>query len=194
MCAFFLTGLWVPLSRMDIDEWLDSKGRLIEEDPDKIHMVPKAWLSSITTKSFKSFPLVIITVLLVTVYAVPLMTSLEGDFQVEDFVEEESDLAVGVGLINQRFSDEGEPAYILVEGNMTNPRVLESIEELRNNMNSHNPEDPDQFTRSPDGEVELLAVDQMLWYLRATMAWNQTPSSRLVGILTQEMGGLVVKQ
>ena len=175
MCAFFLTGLWVPLTRMDIDEWLDSKGRLIEEDPDKIHMVPKAWLSSITTKSFKSFPLVIITVLLVTVYAVPLMTSLEGDFQVEDFVEEESDLAVGVGLINQRFSDEGEPAYILVEGNMTNPRVLESIEELRKNMNSHSPEDPNQFTRSPDGEVELLAVDQMLWYLRAAMAWNQTP-------------------
>ena len=175
MCAFFLTGLWVPLTRMDVDEWLDSKGRLIEEDPDKIHMVPKAWLSSITTKSFKAFPLVIITVLLVTVYAVPLMTSLEGDFQVEDFVEEESDLAVGVGLINQRFSDEGEPAYILVEGNMTNPRVLESIEELRNNMNSHSPEDPDQLTRSPDGEVELLAVDQMLWYLRAAMAWNQTP-------------------
>ncbi len=175
MCAFFLTGLWVPLTRMDIDEWLDSKGRLIEEDPDKIHMVPKAWLSSITTKSFKAYPLVIITVLLVTFYAVPLMTSLEGDFQVEDFVEEESDLAVGVGLINQRFSDEGEPAYILVEGNMTNPRVLESIEELRNNMNSHSPEDPDQLTRSPDGEVELLAVDQMLWYLRAAMAWNQTP-------------------
>ena len=175
MCAFFLTGLWVPLTRMDIDEWLDSKGRLIEEDPDKIHMVPKAWLSSITTKSFKAYPLVIITVLLVTFYAVPLMTSLEGDFQVEDFVEEESDLAVGVGLINQRFSDEGEPAYILVEGNMTNPRVLESIEELRNNMNSHSPEDPDQLTRSPDGEIELLAVDQMLWYLRAAMAWNQTP-------------------
>ena len=78
-------------------------------------------------------------------------------------------------MINDRFSDEGEPAYILVEGNMTNPRVLESIEELRNNMNSHSPEDPDQLTRSPDGEVELLAVDQMLWYLRAAMAWNQTP-------------------
>ena len=66
------------------------------------------------------------------------MTSLEGDFEVEDFVEEESDLGE-LGLINQGFSDEGEPAYILVEGNMTNPRVLESIEELRNNMNSHSP-------------------------------------------------------
>ena len=175
MCAFFLTGLWVPLARLDIDKWLQRRDRLEDEDPDKIHMIPKTWLSSITTKSFKMYPLVIICVLLVTVYAVPLMTSLEGDFQVEDFVEEESDLAVGVGLINQRFSDEGEPAYILLEANLTNPRVLNAIEDLRENMNSHTPDEPNQFTRSPNGEVELLAVDQMLWYLRAAMAWNQTP-------------------
>ena len=175
MCAFFLTGLWVPLARLDIDKWLQRRDRLEDEDPDKIHMIPKSWLSSITTKSFKMYPLVIICVLLVTAYAVPLMTSLEGDFQVEDFVEEESDLAVGVGLINQRFSDEGEPAYILLEANLTNPRVLDAIEELRENMNSHTPDQPNQFTRSPNGEVELLAVDQMLWYLRAAMAWNQTP-------------------
>ena len=175
MCAFFLTGLWVPLARLDIDKWLQRRDRLEDEDPDKIHMIPKSWLSSITTKSFKMYPLVIISVLLVTVYAVPLMTSLQGDFQVEDFVEEESDLAVGVGLINQRFSDEGEPAYILLEANLTNPRVLDAIEELRENMNSHTPDQPNQFTRSPNGEVELLAVDQMLWYLRAAMAWNQTP-------------------
>ena len=175
MCAFFLTGLWVPLARLDIDKWLQRRDRLEDEDPDKIHMIPKSWLSSVTTKSFKLYPLVIICVLLVTAYAVPLMTSLEGDFQVEDFVEEESDLAVGVGLINQRFSDEGEPAYILLEANLTNPRVLDAIEELRENMNSHAPDEPNQFTRSPNGEVELLAVDQMLWYLRAAMAWNQTP-------------------
>ena len=175
MCAFFLTGLWVPLARLDIDQWLETRGRLEDEDPDKIHMIPKSWLSSVTTNSFKMYPLVIVCVVLVTAYAVPLMTSLEGDFQVEDFVEEDSDLAVGVGLINQRFSDEGEPAYILLEANITNPRVLDAIEELRENMNSHGPEDPNQFTRSPDGEVELLAVDQMLWYLRAAMAWNQTP-------------------
>ena len=175
MCAFFLTGLWVPLARLDIDQWLETRGKLEDEDPDKIHMIPKSWLSSVTTNSFKIYPLVIVCVVLVTAYAVPLMTSLEGDFQVEDFVEEDSDLAVGVGLINQRFSDEGEPAYILLEANITNPRVLDAIEELRENMNSHGPEDPNQFTRSPDGEVELLAVDQMLWYLRAAMAWNQTP-------------------
>jgi predicted RND superfamily exporter protein len=175
LCAFFLTGLWVPLARLDIDRWLELRGRLEEEDPDKIHMIPKSWLSSVTTRSFRFYPLVIVCILLVTAYAVPLMTSLEGDFQVEDFVEEESDLAIGVGLINERFSDEGEPAYILLEANITNPRVLDAIEQLRENMNDHGPEEPNQFTRSPNGEVELLAVDQMLWYLTAAMAWNQTP-------------------
>ena len=73
-------------------------------------------------------------------------------------------------------------------GEHDKPQVLESIEELRNNMNSHSPEDPDQFTRSPDGEVELLAVDQMLWYLRRPWHGIRLHSSRLVGILTQEMG------
>ena len=28
-CAFFLTGLWVPLCRLDIDNWLDSRGMLL---------------------------------------------------------------------------------------------------------------------------------------------------------------------
>ena len=62
MCAFFLTGLWVPLARLDIDKWLQLRDRLEDEDPDKIHMIPKSWLSSITTKSFKMHPLVIICV------------------------------------------------------------------------------------------------------------------------------------
>ena len=97
------------------------------------------------------------------------------ELQVEDFIEEDSDLAVGVGLINERFSDEGEPAYILIEGNISNPMILSAMEELRQNMNSHSADEPDQFTRSPSGDVELLAIDQMLWYLRAAMAWNQTP-------------------
>ena len=39
-CAFFLTGLWVPLTRLDIDNWLESKGRLDEEPLDVVHMIP----------------------------------------------------------------------------------------------------------------------------------------------------------
>jgi len=102
------------------------------------------------------------------------MLSLEGDFQVEDFIESESDLAVGIGLVNERFSDEGEPGFILVEGDLTNPKVIVAMGELRNNMNSHGPEDSNQLSRLPTGEVEMLAIDGILGFAKAAMAWNNT--------------------
>ena len=173
-CAFFLTGLWVPLTRLDIDNWLESKGRLDEEPLDVVHMIPSSWLSNLASQSARFAPVVLLASLLLTALAAPIMLSLEGDFQVEDFVEADSDLAVGVGMINDRFSDEGEPAYVLVEGNITNPMVIQAIEDVRRNMNSHGPDDPDQISRMPNGDVELLGVDLLLWYTRAAMAWNQT--------------------
>jgi hypothetical protein len=190
MCAFFLTGLWVPLLRLDADLWLQSKGKLVDEKDDTIHMIPKSWLSKVTRGSAKFSPLVMALALLVTLFATPIMLSLEGDFQVEDFVDGQSDLAVGVGLINERFSDEGEPAFILIEGNMTNPRVLDAIEELRENMNSHGPDEPDQISRTPGGEIELLGIDQMLWYARASMAWNQTPFEEAGWNFSSNDGGI----
>ncbi|GIT41973.1 MAG: hypothetical protein Ct9H300mP10_09830 [Methanobacteriota archaeon] len=107
--------------------------------------------------------------------AVPMMLSLEGDFQVEDFIESESDLAVGIALVNERFSDEGEPGYILLEGDMANPKVVAAIGELRNNANSHGPDDSDQLTRLPTGGVEIIAIDNILALTKAAMAWNNTP-------------------
>ena len=174
-CAFFLTGLWVPLARLDVDLWLESRGKLGEEPKDIIHMIPSSWLSFVSAQSARFAPVVVIVSILITALATPIMLSLEGDFQVEDFIEADSDLAVGVGLINERFSDEGEPAYILIEGNISNPLVLDAIDELRRNMNSHGPGDPDQISRMPNGEVELIGIDLMLWYTRGAMAWNQTP-------------------
>jgi len=174
-CAFFLTGLWVPLARLDVDLWLESKGKLEDERTDIIHMIPSSWLAYVSTQSARFAPVVIVVSILITAMATPIMLSLEGDFQVEDFIEEDSDLAVGVGLINERFSDEGEPAYILIEGNISNPLVIDAIDQVRRNMNSHGPGDPDQISRMPNGEVELIGIDLMLWYTRGAMAWNQTP-------------------
>ncbi len=174
-CAFFLTGLWVPLARLDVDLWLESRGKLEDERTDIIHMIPSSWLAYVSTQAARFAPAVVVVSILITAMATPIMLSLEGDFQVEDFIEADSDLAVGVGLINERFSDEGEPAYILIEGNISNPLVIDAIDELRRNMNSHGPGDPDQISRMPNGEVELIGIDLMLWYTRGAMAWNQTP-------------------
>jgi len=192
-CAFFLTGLWVPLARLDIDLWLESKGKLYEEPKDVIHMIPSSWLSFVATKAARFSPVVVIVSLLITALATPIMLSLEGDFQVEDFIEADSDLAVGVGLINERFSDEGEPAYILIEGNISNPLVVEAIDEFRRNMNAHGPEDSDQISRLPNGDIELIGIDLMLWYTRAAMTWNQTPFANAGWDFNSDDGGIGCK-
>ena len=174
LSAFILTGLWVPLVRFDFDLWMESKGKLQDEKEGLVHMVPESWLAAVTTNSARHAPVVAALAILITAVAVPMMLSLEGDFQVEDFIESESDLAVGIGLVNERFSDEGEPAFILVEGDLTNPKVIVAIGELRNNVNSHGPEDSNQLSRLPTGEVEMLAIDGILGFAKAAMAWNNT--------------------
>ena len=174
LSAFILTGLWVPLVRFDFDLWMESKGKLQDEKEGLVHMVPESWLAAVTTNSARHAPVVAALAILITAVAVPMMLSLEGDFQVEDFIESESDLAVGIGLVNERFSDEGEPGFILVEGDLANPKVIAAIGELRNNVNSHGPEDSDQLSRLPTGEVEILAIDGILGFAKAAMAWNNT--------------------
>ena len=172
--AFVLTGLWVPLLRLDYDRYLDRKGKLMEEKKDLVHLVPSKWLSDTTSFSFEKAPLVAGTTLILTVMALSPMAALEGDFQIDDFLDPESDFARGVNLASERFAD-GEPGYILVEGDIANPRVLEAIEELRRNINSHGEGDPDQISRTPTGQVELLGLDQIVLGTKAAMAWNITP-------------------
>ena len=172
--AFVLTGLWVPLLRLDYDRYLDRKGKLMEEKKDLVHLVPSKWLSDTTSFSFEKAPLVAGITLILTVMALSPMAALEGDFQIDDFLDPESDFARGVNLASERFAD-GEPGYILVEGDIANPRVLEAIEELRRNINSHGEGDPDQISRTPTGQVELLGLDQIVLGTKAAMAWNITP-------------------
>ena len=47
--AFILTGIWAPLVRLSVDQWLEKRGRLASGDEDKLHLVPASWLSFITT-------------------------------------------------------------------------------------------------------------------------------------------------
>ncbi len=175
MAAFILTGLWVPLLRLDVDRWLRDRGRLQSEPTDLIRLVPQSWLAATARISGAWAPAVVLLTILVTAIATPAMMDLEGDFQVEDFLDEESDFATGVLLVNERFAEEGEPAEILVEGDLTNPDVLYAVKELRYNMNTLSPEDPDRFAREPSGAVELLAIDELLEYAQFALWYNSTP-------------------
>ena len=188
--AFLLTGLWVPLVRLDIDLWLSKKDKLIDEKEGQLHLIPKEWLIKITSNSTKKGMKVGIVAVLITLAATPLMLSLEGDFQIDDFLDEESDFAQGVYLVNERFTD-GEPGYILVEGDIANPKVIEAIGLTRENMNSHNRSiDPDQISRTPSGEVELIALDEILMFVQAAMYENITPFEEAGWDSSKDDGGL----
>lgn len=173
--AFILTGLWAPLVRLDFDLLLDKRGKLKDEDSDKVHLVPSEWLSGIASTSARFGPIVVLISLIISAYATPMMLSLEGDFKAEDFFDEKSDFATIVSFVNERFYSEGEPAEILVEGDVIDPRVYLAIQETRANMNIHGEDDPDKFTIAVDGNVDVSAYDHFVNLAILAMVNNQTP-------------------
>ena len=198
--AFLLTGLWVPLVRMDVDLWLDKRNKLQEENAEILHMIPKEWLGNTASKSAKYAVIVACFSLIITMIAAPIALSLEGDFEIDDFLDDESDFVIGVNLVNERFRD-GEPGYILVEGDISNPLVISAISEMRENMNSHDENDPNQISRTPTGEVELIALDQILMFTQAAMyvnsipfeesGWNKELEDGGIGCETMEVSHLI---
>ena len=120
-------------------------------------------------------PLILTISIVLTAIATPIMLSLEGDFKVEDFIEEESEIAQSVFLINDRFSSEGEPGLLLVEGDILDPEVYAAISELRTNMNTPSPDDPGRFTTLPTGLVELHAIDELVDWSIGRMLYGAEP-------------------
>jgi predicted RND superfamily exporter protein len=174
--AFILTGIWAPLIRVSFDVWMEKRGKnttpvirrtLIREDRLK-YIAEKAGTGS--------RPIIIAFMcLLLTIPAAWGMMQLEGDFAVEDFLDEESDFAFGVKVVTERFSDEGEPSMMLVEGDITDPTVYAAIDGFRQNANQRTEGLPDKYTRQPDGKVDILAIDEMVELAILSMGENPQP-------------------
>ena len=174
--ALVLTGIWAPLIRVSFDEWLEKKGkpagpevhnRILKED-----MLRKIAVGSGTGKR----PLYIgIICLLLTIPAAWGMVNLEGDFAVEDFLEADSDFAYGVAMVTERFSDEGEPAMLLIEGDVAEPSVFHAINEFRQNANLKTEGVVDKMSRTPDGNVDILAVDEFVQAASASFMNQPAP-------------------
>ncbi|HIE63641.1 MAG: hypothetical protein CXT72_03370 [Methanobacteriota archaeon] len=173
--AFVLTGLWGPIIRMDLDLFMKKRGKLVEEDSTKVHMVKEDWLANIATTASKYSTISLVLIFVSTAFAVPVMMSLEGDFKVEDFIAEESDFAQGIILVNTRFSDEGEPAAVIIEGDMLDPRVYAAIQATRVNMMNESENDPGKYTKTPLGTPEMHAIDELIWFAKGSMAIDSTP-------------------
>ena len=110
------------------------------------------------------------------------MAKLEGDFRVEDFLDEDSDFAQGVEIVTERFADEGEPAYLLIEGDVLDPRVYHAIDEFRTEMGILPEGVADKITRLPNGDIDILALDEMVFAAQGSLAQDSTPLKLLVGI------------
>ena len=176
LAAFLLTGMWVPLVRLSVDEWLEKRGKAYVEG-EKPHLISPDKLKRIALSSGSapnSLKIAFIAALL-TIPAAWAMVNLEGDFAVEDFLEEDSDMVYGIDLITERFSDEGEPALLLLEGDVADPRVYAAIAELRHNMDVMTPGVPDKITRQPDGKTDLFAMDEMIDLAVASMIEDKSP-------------------
>ncbi|MBT4070860.1 MAG: MMPL family transporter, partial [Euryarchaeota archaeon] len=190
--AFLLTGIWAPLIRHSLDEWLEKRG--IDTNTVNSHKnksIEKV-LKSVASKSGvrKNAVVIAFLALLVTIPAAIGMANLEGDFAVEDFLDEDSDFAHGVNEITVRFADEGEPAVLLIEGDVADPSVFAAIDEFRNVMNTHADDVPDKITRQPDGNIDILALDEMLYFAQASMRYNSTPFEQAGWLLGEDGHGM----
>ena len=93
----------------------------------------------------------------------------------DDFLDDESDFALGVAIVTDRFSDEGEPAMLYIEGDVAEPKVFRAINEFRINSNEKTDGVVDKMTRTPDGSVDILAIDEFVIAASASLMSNPQP-------------------
>ena len=190
LAAFLLTGLWAPLLRLSVDRWLEARGTAT--DTTRAHTSVPAALAAAPVISGRWKPALAIGVLalLLTVPAAVGMSRLEGDFAVEDFLDADSDFTAGVNLVNARFSDEGEPAVLLLEGDVLDPRVFAAIEDFRTALDDTPEGVPDKITRTPDGSIDILALDEMVNLAVFSMIEEPAPFEAAGMVLEEEDFGV----
>ena len=191
LSAFLLTGLWVPLIRLSIDEWMAKKKKknIGKYSP---HLIPEHWLKNLTSTCGKAKPALIIAIIAtaITVPAAIGMSQLEGDFAVEDFLDERSDFAIGVEIVTESFSDEGEPAYLLIEGDVLDPEVYAAIDDFRIQMGILPDGVADKITHLPNGDIDIMALDEMVFAAQGSLVLNSTPFEQAGWNTTEEGHGM----
>ena len=191
LSAFLLTGMWVPLIRLSVDEWM-IKRKKNSVKKHSSHLIPEHWLRTLTATCGKTKPALIIAIIAtaITIPAAIGMSQLEGDFAVEDFLDERSDFAMGVKIVTESFSDEGEPAYLLIEGDVLDPEVYAAIDLFRVEMGILPDGVADKITHLPNGDIDIMALDEMVFAAQGSLAINSTPFEQAGWNTTEEGHGM----
>ena len=121
--------------------------------------------------------IILLVALLITIPSYLGMNSLEGDFEVDDMLDPNSDFSAGVLLVQERFPTEGEQAALLFEGDMLHPGILGGMSEFRKNINIMGPdgEIADKIGRDANNDADLNAIDEIVVGALASMLYDLTP-------------------
>lgn len=177
LAAFLLTGLWVPLLRQSLDEWIEAREGQVQPIITHGGILPNGFVARLPRLSgrFGASMGIASIALLLTIPAAWGMAQLEGDFNVEDFLDSEADFSYGVHLATDRFGDEGEPAILLIEGDVAHPEVYAAIDQFRANLGAIEPGIPQKVTTTPDGLPRVIAIDDLVDLAIISLAENATP-------------------
>lgn len=101
--------------------------------------------------NFKYAALTVTAVL--TVFAVWGALRLESTFDVKDFFDSGSDFVVSLDQIDRHVGERGgEPAAVLVEGDLADPATVEALAETYDNFQTN-----ESLARGADGDIQLFA-------------------------------------
>lgn len=133
--AFIIMGLTVPVILMRLENWHLNRPKMINKLPTvRIFMpiVPNSFFVPNIVMFFVRWRIVVLfAVAVITALSGYYALKLDATFDVKDFYRSESDFAVGLDKMDIHVGQTGgESAVIYVEGDVSDPQVLEALSDL----------------------------------------------------------------
>ncbi len=129
-CALLLAGVFAPALRHLWDRHREHRGRLGGQPRGGViakRLQRGTLLGRLSAWGARRAWIVVALVALVTAPAAYVATGITGDFNADDFLSRDSYLLEGSQRMKDEFPQEGEPAILLIEGDITDPRVLDAL-------------------------------------------------------------------
>ncbi len=157
--AFFIMGLFVPTVKMKWDAHRQAKIMTQAEKTDRTNNNKKGSRSSNSilgrfvsnVADWKAVTLLL--VLIISMAAGYYALQLEARLDAKEYFDGNSDFVISLDKMDEHLGEKGgEPAYILIKGDLSDPEALRAIQNTINNMN-----DDETIAINPnDGQPNIL--------------------------------------
>ena len=132
----FITCIFVLSLNLVLPIYLNSKSnsKLLEGNPGEQRAYEK-YFSNIVTSIAKRYYIVIPLSIIITISAGVGAINLESEFDVKDFFDNDSNFVVALDRFEEYTPGlRGEPAQLIFEGDLTNPKFISKFEKFLNDM------------------------------------------------------------